>query len=167
MNKQKLISIFEKHAPKTVVSEDETMIMFQLLTTKDKSFSESLDDIDKESEVYQHFLPLLDSFIGKVFLSRINAMTSLKMSLGALAILMQYMETPGSAVMYTFYLYHKLPENTVVTVQTIDEVFPWGFFSKEQLKEIWDAQKVNPHSDKGFTCVGAPDNMIDYLESWI
>jgi len=166
MNKQKLVDIFNKHTPKTEMTKEETMIMFQLLMSKDESFSKSLDDVDKESDIYQHFAPLVDSFIGQVFLSRLKALTSLKISLGALAILMQHMESPGTAVMHVFYLYHKLPEDTVVTIETIGEVFPWGFFSDEQLKEIWDAQKIRTDDRKEFTCIGAPDNMIDYLESW-
>ena len=166
MNKQKLIDIFNKHTPSTEMSEEETMIMFQLLMSKDEAFSKSLDDVDKKSDIYQHFAPLVNSYIGQVFLKRLKAFTSLKMSLGALAMLMQHMESPGSAVMHVFYLYHKLPEGTVVTVETIGEAFPWGFFSEKQLKEIWDAQKVNPDNSKEFACIGAPDNMIDYLESW-
>ena len=166
MNKQKLVDIFDKHTPRTVMTQEETMIMFKLLMSKDESFSKSLDDVDKDSEIYQHFAPLVDSFIGQVFLSRLKALTSLKMSLGALTMLMQHMESPGSAVMHVFYLYYKLPENTVVTVETIGDVFPMGFFNNEQLKEIWDAQKVRGDERDEFTCIGAPDNMIDYLESW-
>ena len=166
MNKQKLVDIFDKHTPRTVMTQEETMIMFKLLMSKDESFSKSLDDVDKDSEIYQHFAPLVDSFIGKVFLGRLNALTSLKMSIGALVMLMQHMESPGSAVMHAFYLYHKLPEDTVVTVETIGDVFPMGFFNNEQLKEIWDAQKVRDDDRENFTCIGAPDNMIDYLESW-
>jgi len=166
MNKQKLVDIFNKHTPSTEMTKDETMIMFQLLMSKDDSLSKNIDDIDKESEIYQHFAPLIDSHIGQIFLKRIKILTSLKISIGALTMLMQHMETPGSAVMHVFYLYYKLPEDTLVTVETFGEVFPMGFFNNKQLKEIWSAQKVNTDNDKEFACIGAPDNMIDYLESW-
>jgi len=79
---------------------------------------------------------------------------------------MHHIESPGSAVMYTFYLYNKLPENTIITADKLAEVFPWGFFSERQLQDIWDAQKVGGDDREGYTCIGAPDNMIDYLESW-
>lgn len=166
MNKQELIDIFEKHTPSTPMSEDETMTMFSIMMSKDPNLSCDLNEIDKNSEVYQHMKPLIDSFQAQVFLSRIKALTSLKISLGALLILIHHMESAGKAVMLTFYLYNKIPENTLVTVETIGEVFPWGFFSDEQLNKIWDAQKVRTDDRKDFTCIGAPDNMIDYLETW-
>jgi hypothetical protein len=166
MNKQKLIDIFEKHTPSTPMTEDETMVMMNLLMSKDKNFTCDLNEIDKESEIYKHFKPLIESFQARVFLSRIKALTSLKISLGALIILMHHMESAGKAVMLTFYLYYKLPMNTLVTVETFAELFPWGFFSEEQLNKIWDAQKVGRDDREGFTCIGAPDNTIDYLESW-
>jgi len=166
MNKQKLIDIFEKHTPNTPMSKDETMAMFNILMSKDPNLSCDLNEIDKESEIYKHMKPLIESFQARIFLSRIKALTSLKISLGALVILMHHMESPGKAVMLTFYLYRKLPENILVTVDKIGEVFPWGFFSDEQLNKIWDAQKVNSEERKNYTCIGAPDNMIDYLETW-
>lgn len=166
MNKQKLIDIFEKHIPRTQMSEDETMTMFNLLMLEDPNFSCDIEEIDKNSEIYKHFKPLIEAFQAQVFLSRLKHLTTLKMSLGALIILMHHMESAGKAVMLVFYLYYKLPANKLITIETITELFPWGFFSDEQLNEIWDAQKVGTDDRKGFKCIGAPDNMIDYLESW-
>lgn len=166
MNKQKLIDIFEKHTPNTQMSKDETMVMFNFLMSKDKNFSCDLNEIDKESEIYKHFKPLIESFQAQVFLSRLKHMTSLKISLGALVILMHHMESAGKAVMHVFYLYYKLPAEKLITVETFAELFPWGFFSEQQLNEIWNAQKVSKEDREGFTCIGAPDNTIDYLESW-
>lgn len=77
------------------------------------------------------------------------------------------MRNAGGAVMLSFYLYYKLPENTIVTVDVISmELFPMGFFSVEQLNTIWNEQKVNRDEREGYTCIGSPDNMIDYLEAW-
>lgn len=166
MNKQKLIDIFESHNPNTSMDEGETMLMFKIMVSKDPNLSCDLDEIDKESDVYKHMKPLIEAFQAQVFLSRLKHLTTLKMTLGALTILMHHMETAGSAVMHAFYLFYKLPENTLVTIDKFGDVFPWGFFSPEQLNEIWDAQKVNTDDRKGFKCIGAPDNMIDYLEIW-
>jgi hypothetical protein len=166
MNKQKLIDIFEKHSPNTQMSEDETILMFNLLMSEDPNFSCNIEEIDKNSEIYKHFKPLIESFQARVFLSRLKHMTSLKISLGALVILMHHMESAGKAVMLVFYLYYKLPVGKLITVETITELFPWGFFSNEQLNEIWDAQKVGTDDREGFTCIGAPNNTIDYLETW-
>ena len=166
MNKKKLIEAFEKHNPRTPMTEDETKIMMTLMMSKNIQFSTPIDELDKESEIYKHFKPLIDSFQGQVFLKRLQTFTSLKMTLGAFVILMQYISSLGACVMYTFYLHTKLPKNTVVTVETFADVFPWGFFSKQQLSDIWSAQKIGTENQKGHQCVGAPDNMIDYLEIW-
>lgn len=166
MNKQKLIDIFEKHSPRTEMDEHETTLMLNLLMSKDQNLSCDIEFIDMTSDVYKHFKPIIKSFQAQVFLSRLKHMTSLKISLGALIILMHHMESAGKAVMLVFYLYYKLPINKLITVETFAEVFPLGFFSNEQLNEIWDAQKVRTEDRENFTCVGATDNMIDYLESW-
>ena len=166
MNRQKLVDIFKKHTPNTEMDKEEFLMMFNLLRSKDKDFFTDINEMDRESEVYKHFKPLLGSFQGQIFLKRLKAFTSLKMTLGALAILMQHMPTPGSCVMYVFYLDMMLPKDTLVTVETFGDVFPMGFFSEAQLKEIWAAQKVGGDKIKEYTCVGAPDNMIDYIEVW-
>lgn len=166
MNKQKLIDIFEKHNPRTPMSEDESNLMINIMMSKDPSLSIDITEMDKKSENYQHFKPIIESFQAQVFLSRLKHMTSLKISLGALLILMNYMESPGKVVMFVFYLFYKLPANKLIDVNTIIELFPWGFFSEEQLNEIWNAQKVGKEESEGFSCIGAPDNMIDYLETW-
>lgn len=166
MNKEKLIEIFDKHVPRTPMTKKETMIMFNLMTNKNKSFSIDIKELDKESEIYKHFKPVLESFQGQVFLKRIENFTSLKMSLGAFVMLIQHMPSPGACVMYTFYLHSKLPENTLVIVDSFVEVFPFGFFSEIQLSDIWNAQKVNTKESKTSECVGAPDNMIDYVKIW-
>jgi len=166
MNKQKLINIFDKHNPNTPMSEDETKAMLKIMMSKDPNLSCDIEEIDMETDVYKHMKPLIEAFQAQVFLKRLEILTSLRMTLGALIILMHHMESAGSAVMYTFYLSTKLPKNTLVTVDKFAEVFPWGFFSEKQLHEIWGAQKVGPDDREGFTCIGAQDNMIDYLETW-
>ena len=166
MNREKMVEIFDKHTPNTPMTEEEMMIMFNVLMSEDKTLSIDIEELDKESEIYKHFQVLLESFQGQVFLKRLKHFTSLKMTLGAFAILLQHMPTPGSCVMNAFYLSSKLPEDTLVTVETFADVYPFGFFSETQLKEIWAAQKVSSEKTKEYTCVGAPDNMIDYVEVW-
>jgi len=166
MHRNQLISIFDKHNPQTEMSKEETGFFMQGLMTKDKNYSCNIYDMDKESELYKHFLPLLKGFVTQIFLTRIKTMTTLRISFGTLIILMQHIESPGSAVMYTYYLHNKLPLNTLITLEILGEVFPWGFFSESQLKEIWAAQKVDSKTTNDYQCVGAPDNMIDYIEVW-
>ena len=166
MNRQNLIEIFNNHAPRTPLTEEEMMIMLNLMMSNDKNLSTDIEIMDEESEIYQHFKPLIESFQGQVFLKRIKYFTTLKISLGAFAMLLQHMPTPGACVMYAFYLDTKLPKDCLVTVEIIAEIFPLGFFTETQLSDIWSAQKVNSEECKSYRCVGAPDNMIDYLEIW-
>lgn len=158
MNKQTLIDIFEQHSPNTEMSEDETSTMFSILMSDNKDLSVDINEIDKESEIYKHFKPLINSFQAQVFLGRIMHLTTLKINLGALIILMHHMETAGKAVMLAFYLNYKLPANKFIGIETIAEIFPWGFFSEEQLNDIWNAQKVRVNDRTA--------NMIDNSENW-
>lgn len=161
MNKQELVDIFQKYSPSTQMDIEETMAYMNMLMSKNPIFDTDINDVDKTDSIYQHFKPLIDSFIVQVFLKRIEVMTTLKISLGGLIILSLHLTSPGTAVMYAYYLYYKLPENTLVTLNIISEkLFPWGFFSDKQLNDIWDAQKV---SAKEF---GGTDNMIDYEIVW-
>lgn len=161
MNKQKLIDIFNQHSPITEMSEDETMAFMNMLLSKDPIFDVDLNEADKDNPTYKHFIPLIREFVPQVFLLRLKAMTSLKMTLGALIILCMHMPSPGAAVMHTFYLHYKLKDYTLITLKVLSEqLFPWGMFSEQQLNDIWDAQKV---SSKEF---GGTDNMIDYPEVW-
>lgn len=163
MNRKKLIDIFNQHSPNTPMSEDETMAYMNMLMSKDPIFDVDLNEADKEDPNYKHFKPLIDSFVPQVFLGRLKAMTSLKMSLGALIILIHHMESPGNAVMHTFYLHYKLPDYTLITLDVISrQLFPFGMFSEEQLNEIWNAQKVSGDDRPK----GGTDNMIDYPEVW-
>jgi hypothetical protein len=134
----------------------------------DKEFYEDLNEIDKDSEIYKHFKPLIESFPSQIFLKRLAGLTELRMTLGALIILSLYMKNPGICAMYAYYLYHKLPPNTLITLDKFSiNLFPWGMFSKAQLDKIWDAQKRESEDEtKDCTCIGAPDNLLDYLETW-
>jgi len=167
MDKEKLVELFETRSPKTEMSQEEMMVMMNLMLTEEPEFKKPIEELDKETEIYKHFKPLLESFQIQVFLKRLEHMTTLKITLGALITLVEHIgRSAGAAVMYAYYLHHKLPENTLVDVNEISmNLFPWGFFSEEQLHEIWEAQKVPPNKRKG-ACIGAPDNMIDYPEVW-
>lgn len=141
MKREDLVKLFDERSPNSEMSEEETMMMMGILMGENKELSIDINEIDKKSDLYNHFKPVFDAFVAKVFLGRLEALTTIKMSAGALVILMGHMPSAGAAVMYAFYLKHKLPENTLVTVETFGDVFPWGFFSERQLSEIWDGQK--------------------------
>jgi len=136
--------------------------------SKDGELQKDVNELDKESEIYKHFKPMIDAFQLQVFLKRLEHMAKLKISLGAFIMIAQHLNSPGDAVMYAYYMFHKLPANCFVGIEEVSvKLFPWGFFSEEQLKAIWDAQKVRV--DDGLdecTCYGAHDNLLDYVEFW-
>lgn len=168
MNKQRVIDAFKENKPCTPMTEDETRFMFNILLSKDPEFSKEIGELDKESELYKHFEPLIKGFQMQIFLKRLEHLTSLRITFGAFLIIATHLENAGSAVMHAFYLHDKLPANTLVnTVEVATNLFPWGFFSEEQLEKIWDAQKVKV--DDGLDeciCYGAHDNLLDYVEFW-
>jgi len=168
MNKQRLTDIFDKNRPGTEMDKDETTLFFNIYMSKDKIFSEDINEVDKSSEIYKHFEPIVKAFQMQVFLKRLEHLAKLKISFGAFIMIALHLNNAGDAVMHAYYLFHKLPKNSFVGVDEVAKVlFPWGFFSEEQLHEIWDEQKVRV--DDGLdecTCYGAPDNLLDYAEFW-
>ena len=168
MNKERLTSIFDKNRPNTQMSEDETKFFFTIMLSKDENISKDINEIDKTSEIYKHFEPLTNGFQMQIFLKRLEHLAKMKISLGAFLLIAIRLESAGSAVMYSYYIFHKLPKNCFIGIDEVTmKLFPWGFFSEEQLKAMWDEQKVK--LDDGLdecTCYGAPDNLLDYVEFW-
>jgi|ERR1035437_3131983 hypothetical protein len=168
MNKQKIVDAFNQIYPRTPLSEFSMKTLLTLMMTKDKEFSVDLKEIDIKSDIYKHFKPLIESFPAQVFLKRLEGLSDIHMTLGVLIMLMEYMKNPGSCVMYAYYIHNKLPSNTLVDIDTFSiRLFPFGMFSKKQLENIWDTQKVNKNDDvKNCECIGAHDNLLDYSETW-
>ena len=64
-------------------------------------------------------------------------------------------KTPGSAVVYLWYLQYWSKKHGVTDLNLsylCERVFPMGFFSEDDIHKVWDAQKVNAR----------PDNLFDY-----
>jgi hypothetical protein len=158
---------FENNVPKTPMTVKDSKILMSLLMSKDNNMNIDINELDKNSEIYQHFEPLINSFLAQIFLKRMEALTTLKMSLGALIMLLMYIDSPGNAVIYLYYLQGKLAPNTLVTLNIYSiKAFPWGVFNKNQLIKIWDAQKRKPEDEVSKQIALAGDNLLDYLETW-
>lgn len=168
MNKERLTSIFDKNRPNTPMTVSENMFTIRLMFSTDENLRKDVNEVDKESEIYKYFKQLIDAFQMQVFLKRLEHLAKMKISLGAFLIIAIHLESAGSAVMYAYYIFHKLPKNCFIGVEEVDsKLFPWGFFSEEQLKAMWDEQKVKPNDGLDeCTCYGAPDNLLDYVEFW-
>lgn len=168
MYKKRLENIFDSVCPVTELSQEESRIFMHVLLTADKNLMLPVDEVDKNSDTYKELKPLLDAFQVKVFLMRLKKLTNLKITLGALILLAQHFNSASDAVMYAYYLHYKLPANTLVTTNIIAKnLFSFGFFSELQLAELWNKQKVilTDGLDE-CECIGAYDNLLDYLECW-
>ena len=153
--------------PNSPLSEEESMLLIGILMSGKDELNIPIDEIDKDSEFYEQIKPQLNEFEVQVFLKRLEVLTSLKMTMGALAMFAQRFNTVADVVMYAFYLHLKLEPNSVVDLEVYTtKLFPFGMFSAEQMREIWESQKVIKEDMKGFSCYGAPDNLLDYKEIW-
>ena len=158
---------FKNNVPGTPMDKEDTMFFMELLVTKTPELDMAIDEIDKSSPFYQHCKEFVESFPAQVFLKRIENLTTLKISLGALLMLLLYMKSAGDCVIYAYYLQGRLKPNTLVTLDVYStKLFPWGVFSKEQLHNIWDAQKRKPEDEVSKQIAYAGDNLLDYLETW-
>jgi hypothetical protein len=168
MNKQRLTDIFNKNRPGTPMTEDETRFSIHLMMSRDENLLKDINEADKESELYKHFEPLIKGFQMQIFLKRLEHLAKMKISLGAFLMIAIHLENAGSAVMYAYYIFNKLPKNCFIGIEEVSaKLFPWGFFSNEQLEKMWDEQKVKIEDGLDeCTCYGAPDNLLDYAEFW-
>jgi len=142
MKNQEIVNVFNTHTPCTEMSPEEMELMCNILMSKQPEFNVDIKTIDKNSEIYKHFKPLIESFQSQVFLKRIEVLTTFKMTLGALIVLLFHMPTAGAATMMEMYCSIKLDDNELITLDVLGkQLFPWGFYSDEQLNAIWESIK--------------------------
>jgi hypothetical protein len=138
MNTERITSLFTKYSPEKEMTEEEMEIFLLFQTSKDPDINADINKLDKESELYKHFKPLIMSFQGQILMKRLELSANIKMSLSALVMLLHYMPNAGAAVIHSLYIQNKLPENTLITLDVYTkQLFPWGNFSEEQLNNIW------------------------------
>ena len=127
-----------------------------------------MDKTDKSNEIItsEHVI-LKEAAQLKVFILRLEILTSLKLTLGALIMIGLYIETFGDAVMYAYYLHRKCTDE-ILTVENLSmNIFRWGMLTKPQLREMWDAQKTTNEETKGVQQIGyGYDNLLDYALTW-
>ena len=127
MNKERLTSIFDKNRPSTAMDEDLTNFFLSIMLSKDENLAKDINEVDKESEIYKHFEPLIKGFQMQVFLKRLEHLAKMKISLGAFLITAIHLESAGSAVMYAYYMFHKLPKNCFIGVKKFNKILSLGF----------------------------------------
>ena len=145
----RIAKLFEDNQPNTEMSVEETRITMGLMLSNEPEFSTPIEELDKESEIYNHFKPLLEGYQLQVFLTRLKHMARMRITLGAFLLIAHHLESAGVAVMYSYYIWLKLKPYTLITIDVVArDLFPMGYFSKEQLNFVWDAQKVNAEDKK-------------------
>jgi hypothetical protein len=92
MNTERLIKAFVDNQPRTEMTKDEMKALMSFLLSNEPEFKKEISKLDKTSEVYKHFKPIIESFQIKVFLNRLENLTTHSITLDALIILSQYME---------------------------------------------------------------------------
>lgn len=108
----------------------------------------------------------------QIFLSRLEALTTLKITRGAAIAIGVNIENPGMAVMYAYYLNRKCEEGSTITIDDVaNELFPWGVISENQHRELWEAQKIITSEEeeeaKALQQYGVHDNLLDYELTWV
>lgn len=100
-----------------------------------------------------------ESFLYNVIEKRIEVQFTFKMEPSAMMWLATISGTPGSAIMYLWYIQYMVSKNDYMkqNVLSLDllckYVFPMGILSEESNSRIWNKQKFN-YNDRG-------SNMVD------
>lgn len=161
--KERIVEAFNNTIPYTPMSEQEMKIFHNIISAKEQEFSTVVQNVNIDSPVYAHFKPLIQSFQGQVLLKRLEVFSTVKLTLGAFLSILVNIDKVTSAVMYAFYMHNKVEPNTIITIKEISEVlFPFGFFSEEQLHELWIIQKLTSE-ERGYNI---NDNGLDLLYIW-
>ena len=103
----------------------------------------------------------------RVFLKRLEVLTTIKVTKKAAIMLAVVMDRPGIAVLYAYYIHRKLGKDAVLDLDAFSRrLFPMGLFSEEQNKEIWDFQKISKEQKQKLGLTGGTDNLIDAEIMW-
>ena len=89
-------------------------------------------------------------FISQLIKKRIENGHDYTIDMKLLLFLSEISQTPGKAVMYIWYLQYKSKELGIKAWDMdnfIFKIFTNGFFSDEDLNEVWEAQKVSGGSN--------------------
>lgn len=152
-------------SPEQPMDEEQTGMYFSLMIgeAQNPELREPMtadDPILKETEMW----------IPRVFISRLESLTTLKITRAAAVSMFINFNGVGTAVLYAYYLHRKCEPETLVTMKIIDKLFKGEFISPKQHEELWDAQKLYgeeaQEEAKPLQCYMVPDNLLDYVGTW-
>ncbi|MDX1286299.1 MAG: hypothetical protein R3182_14870 [Draconibacterium sp.] len=104
----------------------------------------------------------------EAFVRRLDALTSLKITLRATLFIGLHIKTFGDAVIYAYYLHRKCEPDSVITLEfLVENIFPMGVLSDDQKSYIWENQKTSREEMRGYEMVMmGVDNLLDYKVTW-
>ena len=129
----------------------------------DKEYAD-LPLLYNQFEVFMSLLTMSDEDVDEIYEKAPGLIMIIKSRLNRLSydldkktqvMLSFIVETPGDAVMYVYYLAYKAKQKNkdIITFDDFVDIFPMGYFRKQQLDKAWDSQKIG----------GA--NLLDYSEA--
>lgn len=126
---------------------------------------------ENQSEILQHLMlfkrspqtkpienkPPLFQMIEK----RIQNLHTYLIDIPAMFYLTTIVKKPGDVIMYCWYFQYLSKKRNIkeFTIDEIVNIFPMGFPSENELKKVWDIQKVERPS------MEYSDNLLDYKEA--
>ena len=148
--------------PDKELNNEDMAITYGIMASKDSKFNDIVVSTDQEIQELTGFL---------IFLKKLEAFTSLKITRGALYSIGIHFDSPGKAIIYAYYLHRKCKPNTTITLDMLtNDLFSNGMISEKQHNELWDAQKLNSEEEfeeaKLLVRCGPHDNLLDYLHTW-
>jgi len=149
--------------PNKPLDEDVFKFFIAMGMSKDEKVKEEVTRDDPEFEGAQGI---------QIFLSRLELLTTLKITRGAAIAIGSNIDTPGMAVLYAYYLNRKCEPNSTITIDDVaNTLFPWGMISDDQHRELWEAQKIitteEEEEAKALQQYGVHDNLLDYKLTWV
>jgi hypothetical protein len=144
---------FEKLS-KNPMDDETSHLLIQLSFVNEKSLFSSIKKEDEDPGV---------PWLCQLIIKRIAVQFTYTISDDRVILLLAHVtQSPGTAVMYLWYLQYYCKKNNVKDIDLTmfcTYIFPMGFPSTNDLKQLWDSQKVN-NKDEGFS-----DNLLDYHTS--
>lgn len=100
-------------------------------------------------------------FLYQLLEKRIEKLHNYKIEVSAMIYLTSILKSPGNVVMYCWYLQYqsKIKNIKTFTIDDLVNIFPIGFPSNDELKKVWDMQKIIRPS------MEYSDNLLDYKEA--
>lgn len=96
-------------------------------------------------------------FLMRLIEERVKVCFTYTISECAALMLARIAQSPGKAIIYCWYLQYWCKKHNVkdvTLIRLLEEIFPYGFFSEEDLERVWKAQKITDY----------PDNMLDHAK---